>query len=155
MGIRVEGAFPGEFHAAVTAEFIRHLGNHVSIHRLGRVYSVPVFRSEADPAVVLAPDVAFIHARPLTSHEVAGHSATLPDLVVEILSPDDLYCDVQDRVMTWLSARCPMVITVNPRLCSATVYRSHVDIRLLAENDAIEGGDVVPGWTLPLRELFG
>jgi Putative restriction endonuclease len=53
---------PGELHATVAAEFIRHLGNHVCIHRLGRVYSVPGFRIEADPEAVLAPDVAFISA---------------------------------------------------------------------------------------------
>jgi Uma2 family endonuclease len=81
--------------------------------------------------------------------------ATIPDLVVEIFSPDDLYDDVQHAILTWLNASCPMVVTVNPRLRSATVFRTRSNIQVLRENDAIEGGDVVPGWTLPLRELFG
>ena len=41
-----------------------------------------------------------------------------------------------------------------PERRAATVYRSMSDVRLLTENDVLDGGDVVPGWTLPLRELF-
>lgn len=150
------GQVSSEVHAAVTAEFIRHLGNYVSIHRLGRVYSVPVFRIEADPEAVLAPDIAFIRAERIAPGKPSERLlATIPDLVVEILSLDDLYDDVQHATLTWLNANCPMVVTVNPRLRSATVFRTRSDIQVLRENDMIDGGDVVPGWTLPLRELFG
>jgi hypothetical protein len=47
-----------------------------------------------------------------------------------------------------------MVIVVNPRRRAATLYRSHGAILLLTENDEIDGGEVVPGWKLPLRDLF-
>jgi hypothetical protein len=44
---------------------------------------------------------------------------------------------------------------VNPRRRTTTVYRSPIDFVQLTEADVLDGGDVVPGWTLPLRELFG
>jgi hypothetical protein len=47
-----------------------------------------------------------------------------------------------------------MMIVVNPARRAATVYRSRDDITLLTEGDVLHGGDVVPGWKLPLRELF-
>ena len=48
-----------------------------------------------------------------------------------------------------------MVIVVNPRRRAATIYRSLGEVRLLTTDESIDGADVVPGWTLPLRELFG
>lgn len=47
-----------------------------------------------------------------------------------------------------------MVVVVNPERRAATVYRSLGEVRLFTEGDVLDGADVVPGWTLPLRELF-
>jgi hypothetical protein len=47
-----------------------------------------------------------------------------------------------------------MVVVVNPARRAATVYRSRDDIVLLTAGDVLDGGDVVPGWTLPLADLF-
>jgi hypothetical protein len=59
------------------------------------------------------------------------------------------------KVSEWLAAECPMVIVVNPRRREATVYRARGEALRLAEDDEIDGGDVVPGWRLPLCEIFG
>jgi len=58
-------------------------------------------------------------------------------------------------VAEWLGAGCRMVIVVNPRRRAATIYRALGEVRLLTTDESIDGADVVPGWTLPLRELFG
>ena len=47
-----------------------------------------------------------------------------------------------------------MVLVVDPSQRTVTVYRSLEDIRILTEGDVIEGADVVPGWELPIAELF-
>jgi hypothetical protein len=59
------------------------------------------------------------------------------------------------KVNSWLSAGCRMAVVVNPARRGAIVYRPDSEILLLSENDVLDGGDVVPGWRLPLRELFG
>jgi len=46
------------------------------------------------------------------------------------------------------------VIVVNPRQHRATVYRSLREIAILTEDDTLDGGEVVPGWRMPVRELF-
>jgi Uma2 family endonuclease len=83
-----------------------------------------------------------------------GFRLGAPDLVVEVVSPGDSFVEVEAKVLKWLGAGCRMVIIINPHRRAASVYRSPTDVVLLTEDDAINGGEVVPGWTLPLRELF-
>lgn len=47
-----------------------------------------------------------------------------------------------------------MVITINPRKKTVTVYRSLLDVKILTVNDLIGGEDVIPGWQLPVKNLF-
>jgi hypothetical protein len=47
-----------------------------------------------------------------------------------------------------------MVIVINPRKHSVSVYRSRSDIAVLTESDSLDGGDVVPGWRVPVEDLF-
>ncbi len=53
-----------------------------------------------------------------------------------------------------MDAGARMVIVVNPKMRTATVYRSRTEITVLTEEDQLDGADVVPGWRLPLREIF-
>jgi len=54
----------------------------------------------------------------------------------------------------YFAAGCRMVVVVHPRRRIANVYRSPDDVTLLTEDDVLDGGDVVPGWKLPLSEIF-
>ena len=47
-----------------------------------------------------------------------------------------------------------MVVVVNPRKRSVTVYRSMTDIAILTDNDKVDGTEVVPEWTLPVKHIF-
>ena len=57
-------------------------------------------------------------------------------------------------VLTWLEAGTHMVVVLNPRRKTVTVYRSRTDITVLTEEDTLDGQDVVPGWTLRVADLF-
>jgi Uma2 family endonuclease len=147
---------PGEEHGAVAAEVLVSLGSHVRAHGLGRVYAAETgFRIGVDPDTVLAPDASFVTRQRIEQVGIGkGYRAGAPDLVVEVVSPSDSFVDVEAKVARWLAGGCRMVVVVNPSRRAATVYRSRDDIALLTEGDVLDGGDVVPGWTLPLRELF-
>lgn len=83
-----------------------------------------------------------------------GYRRGTPDLAVEIVSPHDRYAEVEENVATWLAHGTRLVIVVNPRCQSLAVPRSATDVRHLAADDTLDGGDVVPGWRVPVRDLF-
>ncbi|HEV2125079.1 MAG TPA: Uma2 family endonuclease, partial [Chloroflexota bacterium] len=114
------------------------------------------FQLEWRPDTVRAPDGAFIrHERIQEVGDSVGYWPGAPDLAVEVLSPGDTFSEVEEKVFDWLDAGTPMVIVVNPEKRTATVYRSRTDIAVLTEADELDGADVVPGWRLPLWEIFG
>ena len=58
------------------------------------------------------------------------------------------------KSLAWLGAGCRMVLVVEPVRKIVTVYRSREDIRVLSTDEALDGADVVPGWRLPIAEIF-
>ena len=61
---------------------------------------------------------------------------------------------VEEKVFNWLDAGTKMVVVINPRQRSATVYKSLSDCIALVEADVLAGGAVVPGFKLAVREIF-
>ena len=132
------------------------LSAHVYSNSLGEVYLAETgFTLETDPDHVLAPDVAFVRRERV--EEVAdehGYFPGAPDLAVEVISPSDRYSDVAEKVQEWLNAGTRMVVVVNPRNKTVQAYRSMTDVITLSEADTLDGGDVVPGWRLPIADIF-
>jgi len=133
-----------------------HLFQHVEAHHFGTVYAAETgFQLAQDPDTVRAPDVAFVSRQRLEAvGETEGYWPGAPDVAVEVISPSDRYTDVEDKVVEWLEAGSRMVIVVNPRQRAVTVYHSRTDVVRLTAEDTLEGGEVVPGWQLPIREVF-
>jgi Uma2 family endonuclease len=146
----------GHRHGRIAINVTTPLDQHVRAHNLGVVYAAETgFKLASNPDVVRAPDVAFIRRERVEEvGDVEGYWPGAPDLAVEVVSPSDSYADVQEKVFDWLEAGARMVIVVMPRGRSVTVYRALNDIIVLTENDSLDGGDVVPGWTMSIKDLF-
>jgi Uma2 family endonuclease len=132
------------------------LGNYVRAHRLGRLYlGDHGFALARNPDTVLGPDVAFVRReRVLAAGEPSGFWPGAPDLVVEVISPTDRYSDVNEKIATWLAHGVRMALAVDPRRRVVAVHRPDQPVRVLTEEDVLGGEDVVPGWTLPVRDVF-
>ena len=76
-----------------------------------------------------------------------------PDLAIEVISPSDRLTEVYDKVEEWLAAGTLMVIVVNPRDRTVSVHTPE-SVVTLSENETLDGGDVVPGWRLPIADIF-
>jgi hypothetical protein len=72
-----------------------------------------------------------------------------------VVSPNDTYTGGTEKALAWLDAGSRMVFVADPLQRTVTVYRSLDDIRVLTEDATIDGGGVVPGWRLPVADLFG
>ncbi len=149
-------AAAGHQHGRIAINVTMSLGQHVRAHDLGNVYAAETgFKLASDPDTVRAPDVAFIRRERVAEvGDAGGYWPGAPDLAVEVISPGDTYTEVEEKILEWLDAGTRMVIVVNPRRRVVTVYRSMADITILTENDMLDGGDVVPGWSMPVRDVF-
>ena len=77
-----------------------------------------------------------------------------PDLAVEVLSPSDRYVDVIAKVRDYLAAGTPLVWAIDPIGRSAAVFRQGGSALLLDENDALDGGEVLPGFSVMLHDVL-
>jgi Uma2 family endonuclease len=75
-------------------------------------------------------------------------------LVVEVVSPSDKARKVEAKAQDWIAYGCPMVLVVDARKRTVKVYRPGQAPRLLQGDDVFDGEDVVPGFHLPLSEIF-
>ncbi|MEW6756014.1 MAG: Uma2 family endonuclease [Candidatus Latescibacterota bacterium] len=147
----------GNTHGRISMRFAWRLAHHVELHDLGTVLAAETgFRLSSDPDTVRAPDVAFVgQPRLLAAGRVEGFWPGAPDLAVEVLSPGDSFAEVEEKVRDWLAAGTRLVVVANPAQRTLTVYRSLSDIRVLQEGETLDAGDVVPGWRVPVAEIFG
>jgi Uma2 family endonuclease len=146
----------GGEHGLITNKLAFRLTATVESQGLGFVFAAEtgVF-VEQDPDTVRAPDIAFI-ARTRLPGGLAprGFLRVVPDLVAEVVSPGDRASEVEEKVQTWLNAGVRMVWVVHPSRRSVTVYRSFAMARILTEADSLTGEDIVPGFSIPVRDIF-
>jgi Uma2 family endonuclease len=129
---------------------------YVRAQKLGRVYTNETgFVLMSDPDTVRAPDVAFLRRERLTEgRSPRGYIRGAPDLAVEVISPSDRYTEVAEKIAEWLEHGVRMVVVVDPRRKTVDVHRPGQPTRTLGMNDVLDGEDVVPGWSLAVRDLF-
>lgn len=118
---------------------------------LGRVAADTWF--ELAPHVVRAPDVAFIPADRLAGLDPRHALKVLPALVVEVLGPSPSGRDVSRRVQQYREAGIPLIWVVDPDRLEVDVYGGG-PLRTLTIQDALDAGGILPGFSLPLSELF-
>jgi Uma2 family endonuclease len=146
----------GSEHSGVTSRFDRSLGSYVQVNKLGEVLTgEPGFQLTTNPDTVRAPDVALVRQERVPASGLPrGYWPGAPDLAVEVISPHDLYTEVEEKVAEWLEHGSRLVFVVNPRRRTVAVHRPGEPVRMLTADDVLDGQDVVPGWTLPVSDLF-
>ena len=146
------GAIGGHLHGNLHA----HLHNHATPDKLGIVVGADTgFIVRRDPDTVRSPDLAFVSTKLLALHgRPKEFFPVAPDLAVEIVSPHDIYVEVEEKVQEWLDAGTRVVWVVNPRRKSVTVHTPNNNPVVLKLDDTLTGDPVLPGFALPVREIF-
>ena len=149
--IRVSPA--GSRHGRVCVRLAARLDTFVEKGQLGHVFdSSTGFRLPGGN--VRVPDVSFVARGRFRDEQVPeGFGDLAPDLVVEVLSPDDRSREILDKVGDYLQAGVPLVWVIDPKRRTAAVHRSLTDVRILGPDDALDGEDVVPGFRCGLAEI--
>ena len=132
------------------------LGYFIIPLRLGRLSGSDsgVFL-ERNPDTVREPDIAFFSVETLPPDvRVRGYYEVVPDLVVEVASPSDSRREVNAKVQMWLSYGVRLVWAVFPATRTVESHPQHGAPTLLTESDALDGGDVLPGFTCKVSDIF-
>lgn len=150
----VEMAPVGDLHGQTVVELVVRLHDSVRAlggHRFGRIVTETGFVLWPDRlGESRAPDLALVlAASAATRHFIRGR----PALAVEVLSPYDRMPEVLAKVREYLGAGVPLVWVVDP-LATVTAYRPGTAPRRLGQDDTLDGEDVLPGFRLPLAELW-
>jgi Uma2 family endonuclease len=155
-GILYEMEPPGALHGFVASQIGDLLKRHVGEAGLGVVFTSEVgFHLASDPDTVRGPDVSFVsRARVDEAGIPSGYWPGPPDLAIEVVSPNDRRSQVEGNALDWLAAGTRAVVVLDPPLRTATVYRARDDIRILTEDEQLDLGDVVPGWSTCVGDLF-
>jgi Uma2 family endonuclease len=141
----------------IGGEIHRRLGNHC--HTTSQGWAVPAdgsYQCFPDaPNRVRRPDVSVVRkGRFPNERPPQGHCRIHPDLAVEVVSPNDLYYEVEEKVEEYLRAGVALVWVVNPPTGSVRVHRADGTVTDLGEDDELTGEDVLPGFHCQVKDLF-
>ncbi len=147
---------PGTHHGALAANLTYYLADFVRRHGSGAIFAQDTgFKIGSDPDTVRAPDVAFVARERVGVIRERGYAELAPDLLAEILSPDDRPAEVLAKVADWLAAGTKIVWVIDPDRRETRVYRRDGTLTVLGSEGSLEGEDVLPGFTAPLKDLLG
>ena len=146
---------PGTRHGVIAARLTYFLADFVYKNDLGVVAAQDTgFRITRDPDSVRAPDVAFLSHERAQRIRSRGYADVAPDLLAEVLSPDDAPAYVLAKLSDWLAAGAKLVWLVDPERVAVHVYRSDGSLAILGANDSVDGEDVLPGFSCPVAKVF-
>lgn len=143
-------------HGRVVMKLVLRLGVHVETNALGEIYADPAcFIISEMPKRIRCPDVAFVRAARVPALLRLGDFLRLaPDLAAEIISPSEPRTYTDRKIAQYLEAGVRLVWRIDLRNHVVAAYTPDGPVVHLAESDVLDGGDVVPGFTLPVAELF-
>jgi Uma2 family endonuclease len=102
---------------------------------------------------LLGPDLAFVR-RDRVPVDENGHPELAPDLVIEVVSPSPSGPSIEEKIALYLAAGVRLVWVVGPMRGTVRVHRADWSGALLSEADVLDGEDVLPGFRLPVAQLF-
>jgi Uma2 family endonuclease len=141
-------------HGVVCGNVALFLGHHIKSKKLGWLTcNDSGVILERDPDTVRGPDVAFwsIERQPEVPE---GYFEIPPDFAVEVLSPDDRRVKVREKIREYLANGVKVVWLVDPELRVVTVYPGTMRGVELDTTEQLDGGDVLPGFSCPVADLF-
>ncbi len=109
-----------------------------------------------DPDRVRKPDASVIRLERLQqlSDPDPGYMPIVPDLAVEVVSPNDVWSDVVEKVREYQAAGFPLVWIADPSFRTVMVHSAGRDPFMLTGGQTITAESALPGFSCPVSDLF-
>ena len=145
----------GGRHGRIALKLARRIGNFVELHQLGETFAAETgFLLESKPDTVRAPDVAYVSNATLGDFkDHAGYLPLVPELVAEVVSPNDRSSEVEQKAAAWVQAGVAFVLVVDPQTKTMRRYQAGNRIQVW-KNGELDLGPTIPGLRLDVDELF-
>jgi Uma2 family endonuclease len=145
---------PGARHGVVCVNAAALVREFVKANKLGRVLgNDTLIRITAD--TTLGADVAYISYTKLPpGPSPDGILEITPELVIEVRSPSDLWTDALGKMLDYLKVGVPVVVILDPKTESASVFRSGTRQETFEKNQTLTIPDVLPGFEVSVARFF-
>jgi Uma2 family endonuclease len=144
---------PTEEYGFLASILNAEIYNYLKKHPIGRVVVEVRYQLPGDHQNSRLPDVSFTSNERLQPLVKSGAVPQMPDLVIEIKSPNDVMLKMREKALYYLSNGAQLVWLVFPHKKQIEVYTAD-EVKVLGLDDTLDGGDVLPGFTLALQEIF-
>jgi Uma2 family endonuclease len=145
----------GHPHGSVEANVAGELRAFVRQHHLGKVMVGEVgIITQRNPDTVRGADVAYVSKERLAHANADGYLDVAPDLVVEVVSPNDRWTDINEKVDEYLACGVRAVWIIDPRTQRITCYQPSSAVRVYGKDDALTEPVILPGFSVLVGELF-
>jgi Uma2 family endonuclease len=140
----------------VAASLAARLGTHCDRHRLGwcmsqTLFELPTSRNDRKPDVAFVSYQRWPQNRPLPR---VNAWPVVPDLAVEVVSPSDQMFDVIEKVGEYFTAGVQQVWLILSNVEQVFVFTGVAQVRVLTRADELTGDPLLPGFRMPLADLF-
>ena len=154
-GILVEKVM-GKMESLLAGAIIAILRGFVLPRNLG-IVTAPDGMMRLAPAIFRAPDIAFITWGRIPGGQLSEDSLAevVPDLAIGVLSPSNTKAEMARKRREYFEAGVRLVWEVDPRSRTVAVFDTPDHSTSLDESQTLDGGEVLPGFALPLADLFG
>ena len=148
----VEKTMPTELHGVLAANLIIELGIYLRQRKMGRLGTEVRNRMSGDEYNSRQPDISYFldDSRPMVTK---GAVPQMPDLAIEVKSSDDTYKMMREKADYYLASGAQMVWLILTEKQTVEVHRPG-KLDVLGIDDTLDGGELLPGFTLPVRNLF-
>jgi Uma2 family endonuclease len=145
----------GSYESILAGVLIQLIRNFLDEHDLGVVLA-PDGTLRLAPGLVRLADIAFIPWDRLPNEEFPDEPMPdlAPDLAVEILSKGNTRAEIERKLQEYFAAGTRLAWVLDPRGRTVRVHISPTEFQTLREEDTLDGGEVLPGFQLPIREWF-
>jgi len=150
-------------HQEIVSSLFFHVSSVTYPLGLGKLFyklTYVVGQNDTSEGVSITPDLLYLTGSRLTLYrnEVPDWAAKplmlVPDLVVEIVSPDDTYTYISEKLDQYLADRVKYIWLIDQKREIVVVYEPDKVPNRLHSDDKLTGGDVIPGFEVTVRTLF-
>ena len=155
-GELIEMAPASHNSSRVGVRFGRRIGNFVEEHDLGHDVGADAgVIIERDPDTVRAPDYGFIsYERAAQPPQMMGFANVIPDLALEVVSPNDRQREVDAKIQMWLDAGVRLVLVAYPETREVNAHHDDGSVVRYGLGDTVVGDPVLPGFTCSVTDIF-